>query len=218
MAGKAGSYFSTELGLAEVAFAASGRSICMHCKSKIPIHTVRYSWYHSKVRPPAWCHSRCLFQLIQDSGLKSQAVPKLQALIAQHSENHVHNRLAEDAQSILTSLESLMLWAEFEVENRIAAAAALHFRITYPLYWIQKTCRSMQFVCLHYKWETFGVNRTCWRRIAYIRIISQTQTHRLLNHRLFIFIAVGGSYIRWQKLLIDVDAVDAAIRGSRSWD
>lgn len=106
MAGKAGSYLSTELGLAEVAFAASGRSICMHCKSKIPIHTIRYSWYHSKVRPPAWCHSRCLFQLIQDSGLKSQAVPKLQALIAQHSENHVHNPFAEDAQSILTSLES----------------------------------------------------------------------------------------------------------------
>lgn len=100
------SFFSKELGLSDAAVAISGRSMCVHCRTKIPVNSVRFCWFHSKVRPSSWCHSHCLYALTLASGLKSQVVPKLREIIEQQSEAHVDNKVVNDAKSILCALES----------------------------------------------------------------------------------------------------------------
>ena len=71
------SFFSKSLGMEEVALAASGRSICLHCKERIPKNTIRYSWHHNKLKPPSWVHSFCVWDLAQQTGLQDRAVQKL---------------------------------------------------------------------------------------------------------------------------------------------
>ena len=71
------SFFAKELGLAEGALAASGRSVCLNCKMPIKKDTVRFSWYHSLYRPPGWVHSACVCELVKATGLREVAIRRL---------------------------------------------------------------------------------------------------------------------------------------------
>lgn len=75
------SYFSREIGLSEGAIAVSARSVCLSCKKQIPKGTVRFSWYHSVVRPPAWIHHFCLVTHAKHTGLSAETCRKLEKII-----------------------------------------------------------------------------------------------------------------------------------------
>lgn len=72
-----GSFFSKEIGVDQVAIAVSGRSVCYHCKNKIQKGSVRYSFFHSTLRPSAWVHSTCLTPLVRAENCIHQAKGKL---------------------------------------------------------------------------------------------------------------------------------------------
>ena len=78
------SFFSKDLGFSDVGIAASGRSICLSCKKAIPKGSVRYSWFHSRVRPHGWVHAHCILQQIMGSepSVKDVSVRKLDTLVA----------------------------------------------------------------------------------------------------------------------------------------
>lgn len=99
------SYFSREIGLLDADMAKTGRAVCIHCKVKIAKDTVRFSWYYSKVRPSAWCHSHCLFELTRATGLKNQVMPKLREIASKATATH--NPVVSDAKDILKCLEGL---------------------------------------------------------------------------------------------------------------
>ena len=77
------SFFSKRLGLDEASIAVSGRSVCLACKKMIPKGSVRFSWFHSCVRPSGWVHSQCLLQHINGSeaDTRQHSVDKLKAII-----------------------------------------------------------------------------------------------------------------------------------------
>ena len=105
--GSSSSFFSKELGLDSGSMAVSSRAVCLQCKTKINIHTVRYAWFHSKVKPPGWCHAHCLQRLVKETGMREQAMAKLKQIAEQAKPNpHVYSAVAADAQRILHSLES----------------------------------------------------------------------------------------------------------------
>ncbi|CAJ1332624.1 unnamed protein product [Effrenium voratum] len=75
-----GSYFTKNVGLHEVGLAASGRAKCFFCKDVILKGTVRFSWYHNRLKPSAWVHSDCLPLLAaREKGLQ-QVVQRLEEL------------------------------------------------------------------------------------------------------------------------------------------
>lgn len=101
--------FSTVLGLTECSEAKTGRSVCFQCKQKIKVNSIRYSWFHSKLRPPAWVHNHCIFAVIQSSEpqIKKNSVEKVKQLIEEHRGTpHVYCPLREDCQKLLSILES----------------------------------------------------------------------------------------------------------------
>lgn len=98
------SFFSQELGLDDGAIAVSARSVCLQCRSKIGKGEVRFSWYHSKLRPSSWVHAHCLFQLVQSTGLVSQAVAKLTA-ISQRGSGSDSGQVQAEARKILGMLQ-----------------------------------------------------------------------------------------------------------------
>ena len=98
------SFFSKEVGLDDGGIATSGRSVCLQCRSKIGKGDVRFSWYHSKLRPSSWVHAHCLFQLVQSTGLVSQAVAKLTA-ISQRGSGSDSGQVQVEARKILGMLQ-----------------------------------------------------------------------------------------------------------------
>eukprot|EP00438_Fugacium_kawagutii_P035644 Skav208360 [mRNA] locus=scaffold1964:344442:349927:+ [translate_table: standard] len=78
-------FFSQHLGLDEAGLAASSRSVCLKCKEKIPKNTVRYSWHHSRLRPPGWVHSYCVYSFAQSTGLQTRAIERLRVISQQAS-------------------------------------------------------------------------------------------------------------------------------------
>ena len=105
-----GTYFSTEVGLAEGAIAVSGRSICFQCKNKISKGEVRFVWYHSVVKPSAWVHAHCVYQLVQlsSSEVKERAVQKLSEQIQSQRKKPGDDSLKEiqgEAEKILHMLQ-----------------------------------------------------------------------------------------------------------------
>ena len=101
------SFFAKELGLDSAGTATPGRSICLCCRTKINIHTVRYCWYFSKVKPSGWCHSHCLQIQIRQTGLREQAIQKLKEVATQaESTPHLYNPVAADARKHLQTLQS----------------------------------------------------------------------------------------------------------------
>ena len=64
-----GSFFAKAVGLSEAAWAKTNRSVCGMCGSRIEKRTVRFSWYHSVLRPPFWLHQECLPGMAKKFGL-----------------------------------------------------------------------------------------------------------------------------------------------------
>lgn len=61
-------FFSQTLGVDSVDHAASGRSVCFHCKSRIERQAIRFCWYHDPKKPSAWVHASCLPHVIKENG------------------------------------------------------------------------------------------------------------------------------------------------------
>lgn len=105
--GQSKSFFARQLGLDSAGLASSGRSVCLHCKVKTPINSVRFCWYHSKLKPSAWCHSHCLVPLVKATGMRETTMPKLKEIAKKAQPNpHVFSAVAADARKILQILES----------------------------------------------------------------------------------------------------------------
>lgn len=75
------SAFAKELGLSEVGVAKTGRSKCWKCTQKIQQNDVRFSYYHSLIRPSAWIHSGCVASLILEEGRQEAAIRRLRGII-----------------------------------------------------------------------------------------------------------------------------------------
>ena len=74
---RSSSFSPKELGLSEVGVVKTARSICLFCREPIPKGDIRFSWYHSKIKPPGWLHERCVsLQAKQCAGLE-QTVRRL---------------------------------------------------------------------------------------------------------------------------------------------
>lgn len=106
------SFFSKEVGLASAAMSVSSRALCFQCKARIPIHVVRYQWYHSTLRPSAWVHCHCLFQLAQSSGLQEQVIGKLREILRDmkgkaknSSDRNAHDPICAEVRKALDALE-----------------------------------------------------------------------------------------------------------------
>ena len=95
------SFFSNELGLESVSLAVSGRSGCYFCKNKIPKGSVRYCWYHNRLRPSAWVHQGCLKHLAQKEGVHAETKCKLEELQAKPCNNNP--QIAAAVASVLAS-------------------------------------------------------------------------------------------------------------------
>lgn len=101
-------FFSSETGLYKGAFATTGRSICLKCKKKIAKDTIRFSWYHSVLRPTAWVHCHCLYHLVKESDeqLHKHAIDRLKVIVQEaEAKPHVHHPIAKEASNILTLLQ-----------------------------------------------------------------------------------------------------------------
>ena len=94
------SFFSKSTGLEEVAVAVSGRAKCYHCKALIAKGSIRYSWFHSRYKPPVWLHSSCLPSISTQEDLVPQVVERLQWLSRQP-------RNPDETQSIQDTLHAL---------------------------------------------------------------------------------------------------------------
>ena len=71
-------FFGNSLGLCNIDFAVSGRSICGICCTPILKGTPRFAYFWNRLRPSKWMHASCLPRwCFQDDGLKSQAVSYL---------------------------------------------------------------------------------------------------------------------------------------------
>ncbi|CAK9064265.1 unnamed protein product [Durusdinium trenchii] len=101
----ASSFFAKELGVLDVAFAASGRSTCLQCKLSINKNAVRFSWYHSRVRPHGWVHAECLFQIAVNTGLKEETRVKVKS-ISERSFGASEGNLQVEALRVLRALQS----------------------------------------------------------------------------------------------------------------
>lgn len=100
------SFFSKVCGLEAGDVAPTGRAVCIRCKNKIPKDMVRFSWYHSKIKPPGWVHSHCVYHLVKETGLEERALERLESIIADgRKKPHVHNPIAVEARKILDVLK-----------------------------------------------------------------------------------------------------------------
>lgn len=103
-------FFTQELGLCEAALARSGRSVCMHCRQLIQNQSVRFSWYHSKVKPPGWLHFFCVVEYAQQADQAGATADKLESIIQSQSsssssrEISASSNIVECARSILKAL------------------------------------------------------------------------------------------------------------------
>lgn len=103
---KASSYFSKTFGLDAGSIAVSGRSMCLFCKLRIPKGDVRFSWYYSTVRPNAWVHSHCLFQLAQQTGLQDSTIKVLRGICSQSSGSSGPDTVQQSAEGVLQAFNS----------------------------------------------------------------------------------------------------------------
>ena len=105
------SFFARQIGIEDCDMAVSGRAVCFHCKTKIKVNTVRYSYFHSVKRPPAWVHSTCLLPLVQSANIKEQALVALRNIISKKLDDpqsaRIFNPVVDDVQKALKSLEAL---------------------------------------------------------------------------------------------------------------
>lgn len=76
--GRGSTYFSLEVGLSEVGLAASARSSCYYCGSRIAKGSVRFCWYHNPKKPSSWVHDGCLKHLVQRDGCQDQVKCRLE--------------------------------------------------------------------------------------------------------------------------------------------
>ena len=104
-------FFARQIGIEDCDMAVSGRAVCFHCKTKIKVNTVRYSYFHSVKRPPAWVHSTCLLPLVQSANIKEQALVALRNIISKKLDDpqsaRIFNPVVDDVQKALNSLEAL---------------------------------------------------------------------------------------------------------------
>lgn len=98
------SFFSKTLGLDDAGFAASSRSICLACKRNIGKGDVRFSWYHSTLKPHSWVHSHCVAQLVESTGLRDRAISRLTE-ISQRAGGSQSGSLQAEAKTILRMLQ-----------------------------------------------------------------------------------------------------------------
>ena len=91
------SFFSKELGLCEVAKAASARSVCYFCKCRIEKGHIRFSWYHNTLKPSVWIHQMCLKQLSIQENMLPTVKQKLETL-------RVSTSLSQDLKEAVTSV------------------------------------------------------------------------------------------------------------------
>lgn len=78
-----GSFFSSELGLTDVAKAVSGRSTCFFCRQQIAKGSLRMCWFSKRQRPSNWVHDACVISLALRDGMLEQVVSKLNELLGQ---------------------------------------------------------------------------------------------------------------------------------------
>ncbi|CAE7402212.1 unnamed protein product [Symbiodinium sp. CCMP2592] len=110
--GRTSSFFAKELGLDSGALAASGRSVCLSCKSAIAKNSVRFSWHHSLYRPPGWVHGSCVIDFVKTTGLKEVALRRLDNILQMSSASSsssapaVPNQVVEMARSIRQALSA----------------------------------------------------------------------------------------------------------------
>lgn len=95
--------FSSFVGLNDVAVAASGRSLCLHCKEYIKKGAIRFSWFYSRVKPYAWVHDYCLFQLATKNNLRKETIHKLKIMLSSSSSSSDPKHA--EAQKVLRMLE-----------------------------------------------------------------------------------------------------------------
>ena len=81
------SFFNKERGLHEGAIAVSSRAICLGCKKVIEKGTVRFSWFHSCVRPNGWIHAHCTMQYIRSAQheLRETSIKNLKEILTRAS-------------------------------------------------------------------------------------------------------------------------------------
>lgn len=100
------SFFAKECGLDQGSLATSGRAICLKCKTKIAKDTVRFSWFHSKIKPPGWVHCHCLYHFVKETGLEQRALQQLDSIIKEGRKTpHVFNPVVVEAEKILKALK-----------------------------------------------------------------------------------------------------------------
>ena len=100
------SFFNKAFGLDAGALAATGRSICLFCKMRIPKGDVRFSWSYSTVRPHAWVHSHCVFQLAQQTDLQDSTIKVLKDICSKASGSNGPDTVQQSAESILRAFNS----------------------------------------------------------------------------------------------------------------
>lgn len=69
--------FSKDLGLSEAAYARTARSKCWKCGAVILKDEIRFSYYHSLIRPPGWLHARCIASLAIETQSEQSALQRL---------------------------------------------------------------------------------------------------------------------------------------------
>lgn len=99
-------FFSKEVGLDHAAIAASGRSLCLHCKEKITKGTVRFAWNYNILRPHAWLHNYCLYEYVTTAGMTESTIPKLQNITQSASGSNDDGSIPSEAQKVLDLLQS----------------------------------------------------------------------------------------------------------------
>ena len=100
------SFFAKECGLDQGSIATSGRAVCLKCKTTIAKDAVRFSWFHSKIKPPGWVHCHCLYQFVKETGLEQRALQQLERIIKEgHKNPHVFNPVVVEADKILKALK-----------------------------------------------------------------------------------------------------------------
>ena len=85
-------YFSAQTGVDAVDLAATARSRCYLCSTKIPKSAPRFSWFHSLQRPSNWVHAECLVPLAKREGKVPQIIGRLNVLQDAHGAGSVSGR------------------------------------------------------------------------------------------------------------------------------
>ena len=84
-AAPAKTYFNRDVGLDDVGLAVSARSVCHFCNLKIGKSEVRFSFFHSRLRPSKWVHEGCLIPLATRDQCLAQVRNRLEHLSEKQS-------------------------------------------------------------------------------------------------------------------------------------